>query len=143
MSLPRIVITGMGGLCALGTDAPAIWQAMREGRSGIGEITSAPLHGLSGRIGAEIKALPDAGFDRKRLITMDRFSLLAVMAATEAVGRSGLSLAAVEPARMGAVVGTGIYGSETLEENYRALLVEGRPRAGVFTVPRVMPGAPA
>ena len=143
MSLPRIVITGMGGLCALGTDASSIWQAMRAGRSGIGEITSAPLHGLSGRIGAEIKALPDPGFDRKRLITMDRFSLLAVMAATEAVAHSGLSLASVEPARMGAVVGTGIYGSETLEENYRALLIEGRPRAGVFTVPRVMPGAPA
>ena len=44
MASPRIVITGMGGLCALGTDVPAIWDAMRSGRTGIGEITTTPLH---------------------------------------------------------------------------------------------------
>ena len=77
MTAPRIVITGIGGICALGTDAPAIWSGMRAGRQAIGPITTAPLHELKVRIGAEIKELPNHGIDRKRLVTMDRFSLLA------------------------------------------------------------------
>ncbi|QPC86268.1 beta-ketoacyl-ACP synthase II [Mesorhizobium sp. NBSH29] len=143
MPRQRIVITGVGGLCALGTDAPSIWSAMREGRSGIGEITTAPLFELKVRIGAEIKALPDHGLARKRLITMDRFSLLGVIAATEALRQSGLTIDAGNAMRAGAVVGTGIYGGRTAEDNYRAILLEGRPRADVFTVPRIMPGAAA
>ncbi|SFT65767.1 beta-ketoacyl-[acyl-carrier-protein] synthase family protein [Mesorhizobium sp. YR577] len=143
MARPRIVITGMGGLCALGTSVPAIWDAMRAGRSGIGEITTAPLHELKVRIGAEIKELPDHGLDKKRLVTMDRFSLLAVIAAGEAIRQAGLSVDESNTARIGATIGTGIFGAETAEDNYRGLFIEGRPRASVFTVPRVMPGAPA
>ena len=143
MTSPRIVITGMGGLCALGTDVPAIWDAMRSGRSGIGEITTTPLYDLKVRIGAEIKELPDHGLDRRRLVTMDRFSLLAVIAAGEAMRQAGITIHAASASRAGAVVGTGIYGGKTAEDNYRAVLVEGRPRADVFTVPRIMPGAPA
>jgi nodulation protein E len=143
MARPRIVITGMGGLCALGTSVPAIWGAMRAGRSGIGEITTAPLHELKVRIGAEIKELPDHGLDKKRLVTMDRFSLLAVIAAGEAIRQAGLSVDESNTARIGATIGTGIFGAETAEDNYRGLFIEGRPRASVFTVPRVMPGAPA
>jgi nodulation protein E len=143
MAWPRIVITGMGGLCSLGTDIPSIWDAMRAGRPGIGEITTAPLHELKVRIGAEIKELPDHGIDRRRLVTMDRFSLLAVIAAQEAIRQAGLTIDETNAQRVGAVVGTGILGGQTIEENYRGLLVEGRTRADVFSVPRIMPGAPA
>ncbi len=143
MSRARIVITGLGGVCALGSDAPAIWAAMRAGRSAIGPIDGPQLYELTGRIGAEIKTLPDIGLERRRLITMDRFSLLAVIAAAEAARQAELPDGPSDRLRIGAVVGTGIYGAETLEENYRTLLVEHKPRAGVFTVPRVMPGAPA
>ncbi len=142
MARQRIVITGIGGLCSLGTNAPAIWTSMREGRAAIGAITADAVHGLKGRLGAEIKALPEHGLDRRRLITMDRFSLLAVIAATEALGQSGLALADMDRSRIGAVVGTGIFGSETIEENFRALLLENK-RPNVFSVPKVMPGAPA
>lgn len=143
MASPRIVITGMGGLCALGTDVPAIWGSMRAGLSGIGEITTTPLHELKVRIGAEIKQLPEHGLDRKRLVTMDRFSLLAVIAASEAIRQAGITIDQTNTARVGAVVGTGIYGGKTAEDNYRAIFIEGRPRVDVFTVPRIMPGAPA
>ncbi|HET9534033.1 MAG: beta-ketoacyl-[acyl-carrier-protein] synthase family protein [Mesorhizobium sp.] len=143
MASPRIVITGMGGLCSLGTTIPAIWDAMRSGRSGIGEITTTPLHELKVRIGAEIKELPAHGLERRRLVTMDRFSLLAVIAAQQAIRQAGLAIDDSNAARVGAVVGTGIFGGVTAEDNYRAVLVERRPRADVFTVPRIMPGAPA
>ena len=143
MTRQRIVITGLGGLCALGNTVPEIWELMRAGRAGIGEITTTPLFDLKNTIGAEIKQLPDHGLDRKRLITMDRFSLLAIIAAGEALRHAGVTVDASNSVRVGAVIGVGVFGVECIEDNYRDMLVEGRTRAGVFTVPRSMPSAPA
>jgi nodulation protein E len=143
MARQRIVITGLGGICGLGVDVASIWDAMKAGRSAIGEITTAPLYEVKVRIGAEIKQVPDGDFDRRRLATMDRYSLIAVIAAGEALKQSGVSVSKANTGRIGAVVGTGIFGAETLEDNYRGLLVEKRSRANVFAVPRAMPGAPA
>ena len=139
----RVVITGLGGICGLGTDAAAIWDAMREGRSAIGEITAHDLHNLKVRVGCEVKVLPEHGIPHRQTVSMDRFSLLAVIAAREAMRQSGLVEGDTDTYRMGAVVGVGICGWEAIEENYRALLLDGRLRAGIFTVPKVMPGAPA
>lgn len=143
MDRKRIVVTGLGGLCALGNSAPAIWAAMKAGTSAIGEITNPFLYGLPGRIGAEIKQLPAIEFDRRKLVAMDRFALLAVLAAGEALAHAGLTSGDAEAARFGAVVGTGVFGAECVEENYRALLVDNKPRPSVFSVPRIMPSAPA
>src|SRR5262245_29889677 len=143
MARQRIVITGLGRICGLGVDVPSIWDAMKAGRSAIGEITTAPLYEVKVRIGSEIKEVPDGELDRRRLATMDRYSLIAVIAAGEALKQSGISVTEANTARIGAVVGTGIFGAETLEDNYRGLLVEKRSRANVFAVPRAMPGAPA
>ena len=137
----RVVITGMGGICGLGTNAPAIWNEMRAGRSAIGQITSPQLHDLKVKVGCEIKTLPDHGIERKQLVSMDRFSLLAVIAAREAMQQSGLVSNEATTYRMGTVVGVGVCGWEAIEESYRAILVEGKNRAGIFTVPRVMPSA--
>lgn len=143
MAGKRIVITGLGGICSLGTDAPAIWQAMRAGRAAIGPVENEDLHEVKIRIGGEIKALPDHGINRKRIATMDRFSLLAAIAAGEALKQSGLHIGEDDRHRIGAVVGVGICGWHSIEENYRAILLEGKSRASIFSVPRVMPGAAA
>ena len=143
MSRQRIVITGLGGVCALGVDAPAIWDAMRNGRSAIGPLVTSPLHDLKTRTGAEISELPDHGIERKQLVSMDRFSLLAVISAREAMRQAGLVADEANTHRMGAVVGVGVCGWEAIEESYRAILLEGKNRTGIFTVPKVMPGAPA
>jgi nodulation protein E len=143
MAKPRIVITGLGGVCALGNDAPAIWQAMCAGRSAIGPITTVPLHDLRIGCGAEIAELPDHGIEHKRLVAMDRFSLLAVIAAREAAAQAGFSADADAAARAGTVIGSGVCGWEMIEDNYRAILLDGRPRANIFSVPRSMTGAPA
>ena len=139
----RVVITGIGGICGLGTNATAIWDEMRAGRSAIGEIANSDLHQLKVRIGSEIKTLPDHGIPHKQTVSMDRFSLLAVIAAREAMRQSGLTPGDTDTYRMGAVVGVGVCGWEAIEENYRAILLEVKNRAGIFTVPKVMPGAPA
>ncbi len=143
MTQQRIAITGMGGLCGLGTNAPAIWQAMREGRSAIGELTKPLLYEAKARIGCEIKELPEWDVDSRRLIAMDRFSIIAAMAAGEALRQAGVGSDSVDSTRIGTVMGTGIFGAETVEENYRLLLIQQRPRPSVFSVPRIMPSAPA
>ncbi|KQZ31296.1 beta-ACP synthase [Mesorhizobium sp. Root552] len=139
----RVVITGIGGICGLGTNAADIWAEMRAGRSAIGPICNLALHDIKVRTGCEIKRLPDHGIDRKQLVAMDRFSLLAVIAAREALQQSGLAITDANTRRAGSIVGVGICGWETVEENYRSILIDGKNRAGIFTVPKVMPGAAA
>ena len=143
MKRRRVVITGIGGLCGLGTNARDIWSAMRAGQCAIGEITTTPLYDLKCRIGAEIRKLPDTGLQHRQTITMDRFSQLAVIAAGEALAQAGIAPDEENAARVGAAIGTGIFGSNSLEESYRSVFLEGKKRTNVFTVPRVMPGAPA
>ncbi|WP_173935052.1 beta-ketoacyl-[acyl-carrier-protein] synthase family protein [Chelativorans sp. Marseille-P2723] len=139
----RVVVTGLGGICALGSDVDSIWRAMCAGRSAIGPIATAELHDVKVRIGAEIKSLPQHGLASKRLVTMDRNSLLAVIAAGEALKHSGLQIAGEAAHRAGAVIGVGVCGWYAIEESYRAILLEKKSRVGIFTVPRVMPGAAA
>ena len=139
----RIVVTGIGGLCGLGNDAPSIWQAMREGRPAIGQLSGETLADIKVKIGSEIKQVPDHGIERKRTVSMDRFSLFAVIAAREALAQSGLQVDEKNTYRVGATVGVGVYGAETADENYRKVLVERKPRAEIFTVPKIMPGAAA
>ncbi|MGX9147538.1 beta-ketoacyl-[acyl-carrier-protein] synthase family protein [Mesorhizobium sp. 128a] len=139
----RVVITGIGGLCGLGANAASIWKEMREGRCSIGPVTNAELYDVKLKIGAEIKALPEHDIDRKHLISMDRFSLLAVLAAREAMRHAGLSTDEANCHRFGAVVGVCGCGWDAIEENYRALLLEGAVRAGTFSAPKAMPSAPA
>ncbi len=139
----RVVITGMGGLCGLGTSAAEIWTEMRAGRSAIGPISNPALHDTRVASGCEIKTLPDHGVERKQLVAMDRFSLLAVIAAREAARNAGLSIDETNTQRIGTIVGVGVCGWEVIEENYRAILLEGKSRAGIFSVPKAMPGAPA
>lgn len=139
----RVVITGIGGICGLGTNSAAIWNEMRNGRSAIGPMSNPHVHDIKVRVGSEIKEMPEHGLDRKQTVSMDRFSLLAAIAAREAMQNAGLSANDIGSHRIGATVGVGVCGWEAIEENYRALLVEGKNRAGIFTVPKVMPSAAA
>ena len=139
----RVVVTGLGGICGLGNDVATIWQEMRAGRSAIGPISNTSLHDIKIKTGCEIKTLPEHDIERKQLVSMDRFSLLAVIAAREAVKHSGLSISDNNTYRIGTTVGVGVCGWEAIEENYRAILLEGKNRAGIFTVPKVMPSAAA
>lgn len=142
MSDRRVVITGLGGLSCIGTSAPDIWDAMRSGRCGLGPIAGEPLHDLKTRIGGEV-AIPDHDLDKRALATMSRFGLLAVLAAKEAMARAGLAPDAIDVERAGACVGVAVYGADAVESAYRDVMVEGRKRVHVLTVPKAMPGAAA
>ncbi len=145
MSQRRVVITGMGAVSALGNTAQETWSAMREGRVGIGPITSMPTDILLVKIAAEVRNFdPAAHFDVKRLPLLDRVSQFALVAAREAIAQSGLDFRADgRGARTACIVGTGIGGENSHNEQSRRFYGENNTRVHPLTILRVMANAPA
>jgi nodulation protein E len=85
---------------------------------------------------------PREKIDGRHSPMLDRFSVLALVAAQQAIAQSGLTLSK-GGLRTGCMVGVGTAGAETIDEMYQKIFLGGAKRANVFTVPRVMPSAPA
>jgi 3-oxoacyl-[acyl-carrier-protein] synthase II len=142
----RIVITGMGAVTNLGLDTKSTWAAMREGRSGIsridGEDFAAHANKWTVRIGGQVKNWTPGGFIEPREVKrLDRFALLGMGAAHEAVTNSGIDFAKENPERCGVIVGSGIGGIRTIEEGCGVMFAKGPDRLSPFTVPRLMVNA--
>jgi nodulation protein E len=139
----RVVITGVGVISAIGNNAAETWDAVAQARGGIGPITQVPAAQLAVRIAGEVKGFdPRAHLSERQVGLLDRFSQLAVVAAREAVAASGLAFDDALKARTATVVGTGVGGIATLDENYERLY--GRnAKPHPFTIPRFMPNAGA
>ena len=136
----RVVITGTGVLSSLGIGTGAFWQSIKSGKSGISNIERVDVADMPTKVGAEIKNF-DAGdfIDKKELRRMDRFSQYAVSAAHMAVEDSRLDLDKVNKDRLGVIIGSGIGGIETLENQYNVLLEKGPGRISPFFVPMMIP----
>lgn len=141
----RVAITGMGAISALGHDAGSTWAAMREGRAGIGPIQNIPTELLNIKIAAEVRGFdPAAHFDSKRLPLLDRVAQFALVAAREAVAQSGLEFKAGGLGeRTACIIGTGIGGENSHNEQSRRFYGEKNPRVHPLTILRVMANAPA
>ncbi|MBC7835537.1 MAG: beta-ketoacyl-ACP synthase II [Phycisphaerales bacterium] len=143
---PRVVITGMGAVTNLGLSAGATWEAMREGRSGITRIEGPEFDRYAGRwsvwVAGQVKGFDPAkwveGRDIKRL---DRFTLLGLGAAAQAVQDSGIDFSKETPERCGVVTGSGVGGIQTIEDGVTVMLNKGPDRISPFTVPRLMANA--
>ncbi len=134
----RVVVTGMGALCAIGNDVASIWDAAIAGRSGIGPITRFDAEGFETRFAGEVKGFDAAAMvGRKESRRMDRFSQLSIVAARQAVEQSGLDIAA-EPTRVGTLIATGMGGMETFEAGTEAMLNGGPRRVSPFFVPMML-----
>ncbi len=114
---------------------------MVAGTSGIGPITTTPLHDLKIRHGGEIKFDVTADLDPKRLPLLDRFSVLAIYAARQALAQSGLDINDQTAGRIGTIVGVGVCGWEAIEDSFRRIFLDGERRTNIFAVPRTMPSA--
>jgi len=141
----RVAITGMGSISSLGHDAGEQWRAMREGRSGIGPIANIPTDLLNVKIAAEVRGYdPLKYFDSKRLILLDRVSQFALIAAREAVAQSGLTFSESNIGeRTACIVGTGIGGENTHNEQSQRFYGDKNPRVHPLTIVRLMANAAA
>ena len=146
VSLRRVVITGMGAISPLGVGAGALWQGLREGRSGIGPLRHVDADRLRVKIAAQVPASfdPATGIDERVLPMLDRTSEFALHAAREAIAQSGLDFRQHGlGVRTAVVVGTGVGGETTQDEQSRRLYAENAQRAHPLTIVRLMTNASA
>ncbi|HLT31990.1 MAG TPA: beta-ketoacyl-ACP synthase II [Myxococcaceae bacterium] len=140
MTKRRVVITGTGLITALGTGTEATWEGLLAGRSGVAEVASFDAKDLATRIAAEVKDFkPEDYIDRREARRMDRFAQFAVAAAEMAVKQSGLSIGgdaegAYDPERVGVIVGSGIGGISSLEEQHLKGVEKGFDRISPFFI---------
>jgi 3-oxoacyl-[acyl-carrier-protein] synthase II len=135
---PRVVITGMGALTALGNDVASTWEGLIAGRSGVGPITQFDPSRLTTRIAGEVKDF-DASpvLDRKDERRNDRYVQLALVAARQAMDQAGLParLEGELAERTGVIVGTGIGGIRTLADQILLMGEKGPDRMSPFLIP--------
>ena len=140
----RVVITGMGAVTSLGMGADSLWQAIANGKSGISRIERIDVADLPTQVAADIKAFDAGAFmDRKEAKRMDRFAQYAVAATRLALEEARLDEEDLQQARAGMMIGTGIGGLETLENQHRVLLEKGADRVSPFLVPMMLPNMAA
>jgi 3-oxoacyl-[acyl-carrier-protein] synthase II len=132
-------ITGAGVVSPIGNTLQEFWDHLLQGTSGAGPITRFDTSAYETRFACEVKGFTTEGvMDRKEAKRMDRFTQFAVVAAHEAVRNSELDLETIDRNRVGVVVGSGIGGMETFEEQHANLLQKGPHRVSPFFIPMMI-----
>jgi 3-oxoacyl-[acyl-carrier-protein] synthase II len=139
MSERRVVITGIGIVTPLGNDLNSFWQNLLAGKSGIGPVTRFDTKDFDCKIGGEVKDFkPDAYMPAKETRRTDRFVHYACGAARMAVADAKLELDKQDLTRVGCLVGSGIGGMETIEDQAGVLLTKGPGRVSPFMIPMLI-----
>ncbi|MZQ96485.1 MAG: beta-ketoacyl-ACP synthase II [Acidaminobacter sp.] len=135
----RVVVTGAGAVTPIGIGRETYWKALREGVCGIKPIASFDASEYTTQVAAEIKDfVPENYIPKKEAKRMDRFTQFAVAAAKMAVEDGGLDLETVDADRFGCVVGSGIGGLLTMEEEHAKMLEKGPGRVSPFLIPMMI-----
>jgi len=135
----RVVVTGLGLLTALGLDVEKCWDGLINGRSGVTAVERMDISKLSCRIAAQINDFkPGDYIDSKTARRMDRFAQFAVKSSNDAMSDSGLIIDDKNSHRVGVIVGSGIGGLGTLEEQHSRLLKKGADKVSPFLIPMMI-----
>ncbi len=139
MSRRRVVVTGLGLVSPVGIGVEPSWQSLVAGRSGIGPITLFDASTYPTRIAGEVKNFEPGDFmDKKEARRNDRFIQFALAAAEMAVKDAGLDMSKEDPEQVGCIVGAGIGGLGTIEENRDILREKGVKRISPFFIPSLI-----
>ena len=140
----RVVITGAGTINALAHDVAGTFEALRQGRLGIGPLELRDKERLGVQIGAQVHDWDaERHFNRQQIALYDKFTQFTMLAAREAINQAGLSFGDALSLASGVVLGTAGGGVNTWDENYRAVYEEGKNRVHPFVVPKLMNNAAA
>ncbi|HTW59041.1 MAG TPA: beta-ketoacyl-ACP synthase II [Terriglobales bacterium] len=133
----RVVVTGIGVICAVGNNAEDSWQALLAGNSGVERITSFDASAFACQIAAEVKGFdPLAFIDKKEARKMARFIHLAIAASDEALRMANYKVENEELAeRTGVNIGSGIGGFDIIEREHSNLLNGGPRKISPFFIP--------
>jgi 3-oxoacyl-[acyl-carrier-protein] synthase II len=144
---PRVVVTGLGALTPVGNTVEEFWDALTQGKSGVGPITKfdAETKTAGGefqfptRIAGEVRNFDELKYvDKKEARRLDPYLKYAMACAVMAVEDSGLDTGKVDSTRFGTLIGSGIGGITTLLENHKTILDKGPDRVSPFFVPMLI-----
>ncbi len=142
MELKRVVVTGLGALTPVGSTVSETWDSLKKGVSGAGPITQFDASRFKTQFACEVKDFKVTDYiDRKEARKMDRYEQLALVAAMEAVKDCGMDLDTVDKNRIGVILGVGIGGIRTFEEeigNYAVNGSEQGPKFNPFFIPKMI-----
>jgi 3-oxoacyl-[acyl-carrier-protein] synthase II len=132
----RVVVTGLGLICAVGNTAEEVWRNLHAGQSGVRRITQFDATDFACRIAADVKNFDPLNFiEKKELKKMARFIQLALAATDEAMNMSGLKITPENATRVGVHIGSGIGGFDVIEREHSALLSGGPRKISPFFIP--------
>jgi len=132
----RVVVTGVGLICAVGNKTEEVWQNLLAGKSGVGRITQFDSSKHACQIAAEVKNFDPLNFiEKKEVKKMGRFIHLALAAAEEAVQTSGLKVTSENEEMVGVHIGSGIGGFDIIEREHTNLMEGGPRKISPFFIP--------
>ncbi|HAJ95521.1 MAG TPA: beta-ketoacyl-[acyl-carrier-protein] synthase II, partial [Actinobacteria bacterium] len=135
----RVVVTGLGLITALGLDLEKSWDSLVNGKSGVTTVERIDVSKLSCRIAAQINDFkPGDYIDPKAARRMDKFAQFAVKSSNDAVSDSELVVDDKNSHRVGVIVGSGIGGIGTLEQQHIRLLEKGADKVSPFLIPMMI-----
>lgn len=137
--MKRVVITGIGAITPLGNNVKDYWKNLLDGKIGIEKISKFDSENTGVTLAGEVKEFdPNGILDRKEQKRMDLFSQYGIVAASQAWKMSELSIEEINPKRFGVIVGSGIGGMTTLQDQVRVMDKKGAKRVTPFFVPMVI-----
>jgi len=135
----KVFITGIGVISPVGCGKEKFWQALINGQSGIDTIQSFDISSYDSQIAGEVKDFnSDDYLPRKDARRMDRFSQFAVSASLMAIQDSNINLESLDRERSGVILGSGIGGIHTFEEQHNILMNRGPQKVGPFFIPMMI-----
>ncbi len=140
MSMKKVVVTGLGALAPNGNSVDQFWSAIKSGTSGIAPITYFDTSGHRVSIAGELKDFnPEQQLDPKEVRKLDPFSIYALVSSIEAVKSAKLDLQNSNLDRMGVIIGCGIGGIKTLENEHDIINRKGARRVSPQFVAKMIP----
>lgn len=137
--MKRVVVTGVGIVTSLGCRVDEVWNRVVSGESGIHEIKLFDISDFKVRIGGDIYDWNPADYiDHREMKRIDRFTQFALVAATDAVDDSGIDFSNEDSFRCAVILGSGIGGLTTIEEQLTRLLQRGPSKVSPLTIPKLM-----
>lgn len=135
----RAVVTGLGVVSPIGNSVGEAWENMLAGKSGVGHVTRFDTANYTTKIAGEVRNFDPSQFiDKKELRRMDLAEQYALVASELGIRDSGLDLATLDLERAGVVIGSGIGGITTFEQQHSTLVTSGPGRVSPFFIPMMI-----
>ena len=136
----RVVVTGLGALTPLGNSLEESWDGAVAGKSGIGLITRFDASPYTSRIAGELKGFdPTQYVEKKEIRRYDNFAIYALATGQMLMQDAALTITPEIAERVGVLIGTGMGGIKTLEDEVNVLHQSGPRKVSPFAVPAIVP----